>query len=68
MDVMNPTLINIGGRCYRKMPFTQKIEHHSDQVSGQHYEGQFKLLTLSLKSWIIINLHFLSFVIRLVNF
>lgn len=38
MDVMNPTLINIGGRCYRKMPFTQKIEHHSDQVSGQHYE------------------------------
>ena len=39
MDVMKPTLINIGGRCYRKMPFSQKIEHHSDQVSSQHYEG-----------------------------
>ncbi|XP_068686940.1 activating signal cointegrator 1 complex subunit 1-like [Montipora foliosa] len=27
MDVMKPALINIGGRCYRKMPFEQRIEH-----------------------------------------
>lgn len=41
MDVMKPTLINIGGRCYRKMPFEQKIEHHSDQVySSQLDEGK----------------------------
>lgn len=38
---MKPTLINIGGRCYRKMPFEQKIEHHPDQVySSQLDEGK----------------------------
>ena len=34
MDVMKPTLINIGGRCYRKMPFEQKIEPHPEQASN----------------------------------
>lgn len=27
MDVMKPTLIYIGGRCHRKMPFEQRTEH-----------------------------------------
>ena len=45
MDVMKPTLINIGGRCYRKMPFEQKIEHQPDRVSKQHIEGTGKLFT-----------------------
>ena len=41
MDVMKPTLINIGGRCYRKMPFEQKIEHREppEQRSSHHDEG-----------------------------
>ena len=34
MDVMKPTLINIGGRCYRKMPFEQKIEPYPEQASN----------------------------------
>lgn len=37
---MKPTLINIGGRCYRKMPFEQKIEHREppEQRSSHHDE------------------------------
>ena len=34
MDVMKPTLINIGGRCYRKMPFEQKIEPYTEHASN----------------------------------
>lgn len=40
---MKPTLINIGGRCYRKMPFEQKIEHHPEQVSSQHHHDEEEL-------------------------
>ena len=43
---MKPTLINIGGRCYRKMPFEQKIEHHPEQGSSQHDEGRKSFFSL----------------------
>ena len=48
MDVMKPTLINIGGRCYRKMPFEQKIEHREppEQRSSHHDEGKLSKLRL----------------------
>ena len=39
MDVMKPALINIGGRCYRKMPFEQRIEHR-DSLEEDCYSGK----------------------------
>lgn len=39
---MKPTLIHIGGRCYRKMPFEQKIElcDPSERASRRHDEEE----------------------------
>lgn len=46
MDVMKPTLIYIGGRCHRKMPFEQRTQHR--EPLEQDNDGGKGLRVISL--------------------